>query len=409
MQRRCSGTGFPYARGVSDRFLPRLLVALNAALAAILLTGLLATWSGRTGIVSPTGVPLAADLIKHYGAGQLTAAGRTGDLYHGGHLGDWLFQVWHGRTNTGSESFDYVYPPFVAGIASWMASAPYLAWAAGFQILLVALHLGTWPWLRRSGMEGGGLFWALWLSLPVFHYNLSIGQNGGISLWILAGSALLLQRGFPVAAGLVAACLAYKPQLAPPLALFMILAGQWRFAIAAAAGSAAWAALSVAWMGWDLHQQWLETLRAMSDGTHQVLWEYNSSVPGFLGAWAGPGLRGAGTVLGLGVMAWTAWRCRHALQKAGPAPTLFAAMAASAVWSPYMLYYDLLLAAPWWLWSLKESGLRSRAAGILFWLAVLVSVNPTGLPFNPATPLLVAWWGLTLPRTAQYPRTDPSA
>lgn len=382
-----------------ERLGEKSLLTLHIAMAAVLLTGLAVSWMGRQGVMGPAGVPLAADLLKHHTAGRMVTEGRSGELYSGGHLGRRVHEACTGKEAEASAGgYDFVYPPLVAAVASWAAGLPYLAWALGFQGLLVLLHGVTWVLLVRAGLKPDLCAWAAWWGLPVFHYNLIIGQNGGLSLAIMAGSVLLLARGWPWAAGLVAACVAYKPQLAPLLVVFMVLAGQWRWAAGMAVGSAVWGLFSLALMGWDAHAAWLDALRRMSSGQHQVFLDLNPSVPGFLGAWGGRVLQGGASLAGLVVLAWNArsWRKRP-----DPGRILVAGLAGLAVWSPYMMYYDMLLAAPLALAAGRGRGWRAKAGALMFWSAALLSVNFLGCSANPATPLLLVWWCL-----AAWPERD---
>jgi hypothetical protein len=342
--------------------------------------------------MGPAGVPLAADLLKHHVAGQMVAEGRSGELYAGGHLGRRVHQAGTGiEVAPSAGGYDFVYPPLVAAVASLGVGLPYLTWALGFQVILVLLHGVAWVLLVRAGVKPDLGAWAAWWGMPVFYYNLIIGQNGGVSLAIMAGSVLLLARGWPWAAGLVASCVAYKPQLAPLLVVFMALAGQWRWAVAMAAGSAVWGLLSLALMGWDAHLAWLDALRRMSSGQHQVFLDLNPSVPGFLGAWGGRVLQGGASLVGLGVLACNAWSWRG---RSDPGRILLTGLAGLAVWSPYMMYYDMLLAAPLALAAGQGRGWRAKASTLLFWLAALLSINFLGCSANPATPLLLWWWCL---------------
>lgn len=383
-------------------------------MAALFLAGVIFSWQARQGLLNPAGVPLAGDLIKHRGAGVFVREGRENDLYHGSKLAQWVHRQWYGKDAPGLKAYDYVYPPLVAGVASLGADIPYLVWAGAAQLFLVAAHAGTYLLLRRCGLGGDVRLWAWWLGIPVVYYNLIIGQNSGLSLLILTSAALLLQHGRVLTAAVVAAGVAYKPQLLPPLFLFMCCAGQWRFALALTGASLAWGLAGLTTMGWDLHLQWLDALRRMSTGEHPVMLDLNPSVPGALGAGFGRSVQGLATLVGIGVVAWASWRAR---QLTRPSDQLFAAMAALCVWSPYMMHYDLLLAAPWWLVQLgrSERSWKHTAAAVCFWIAALLSINPLGSTLNPATPFLLTWWLWVtwktnpVPATGQNPRTEPSA
>lgn len=372
----------------------KLLLVIQLSVAGLFLTGLVVCWVGREGIKSPAGVPLAADLLKHLGAGVFVSEGRMLDLYRDSHLARWVHEAVEGEpAPSGAQGYDYVYPPWVAVVAAWGAGWPYLVWALGAQVLLVGAHAVAYVWMRGSGVVLDVRAWAAWWGLPLVYYNVIIGQNGGLSLMIFAGSGLLLARGFPLAAGLLAACTAYKPQLAPLLILFMAAAGQWRFAGGLAAGAAIWAGAGMLAAGWEAHALWLDAVRRMSSGEHPVMLELNPSVPGFVGVWGGRGVQGLVSLAGAVVLAWAGWRQRH---EKDSARVLWAALAGLCVWAPYVMYYDLLLAAPMWLVQVREGGWRAQAGGVLFWLGALLSVNSVQAVANPGTPLLLAWWVLAV-------------
>lgn len=356
------------------------------------LFGWVTNWTGREGIIGGSGVPLAGDLLNHWVAGRMVAEGRVLEIYRDSGLGREVWRVWRGGEAPRLAPYDYVYPPLAAGLASLASGLPYLGWAMGMQVLLLLCHGLVYALLRQAGLARGGweeVVW--WWGLPVMYHNLLIGQNAGLSLLFMAGAMVLQARGCPVLGGLVAAGVCYKPQVLVPVALVMAAAGRGRFLAGMLLGGVGAYAVALAWLGADAHAAWLDAVRRMASGSHPVMGYYNASLPAWVGAVGGMDAQRLAALIGFGVMVALGWWLRGVRDDAR---LLAIALATGCMASPYVMFYDWLLAAPaWMLGTGGESG-AGRWGRVLFWWGTLIAVNPQHWAANPGTPLLLAWWVL---------------
>ena len=143
----------------------------------------------------------------------------------------------------------YIYPPFFVWFCLPFSYLPFKAGAAAWVLLMAgclvaALHIIVGVTAR--GREATGF--ALLAAVPFLPTLMSIYscQNATLSLLILSGTYALLRRGHPMAAGLVFALQAFKPQLALVIGCAMLCKGQWRFVIGAALGGLVLLAASLA-------------------------------------------------------------------------------------------------------------------------------------------------------------------
>lgn len=401
----------------------RLLMVLCLASCCIFSIGLAFTWMNRNGMMSPTGVPLGADLLQHHEAARFAHEGSWSELYRDSNMGRALYARTHSGETRVVGGFNYVYPPLVAWVAGPFAGLDYLVWVACWQLAILAFYILSHrllaPWRPASGIN-----WIVAMGLPVFYYGVILAQNSSLSLLVVSASALLLSRGRPWAAGFVLSCLFYKPQIGLAIAGFLFLAGQWPCALAFGFGSLAWLGLGWVLCGQTATLAWFEVLLNMLGGSQNQVSELHQSLPGtlkvLLGRNAPPlvtasvGLAGMGIFAAIALMAgWMKSR-----RASSPEALVFLAPAAWTLFSPYVMHYDLLLAVPWWWWNLKQDlGAQSpgwiRTGGLVaassFWLACLLSINPGNLPITPAVPFLAAWFSWTVYRLSRSQPTQSPA
>jgi hypothetical protein len=221
----------PDRTGSSPRsFLPRL--ARAAAIGVALSYGGLLLWFGVTGrwIADGSGEPLVWDFLPVYVAGRLALRGQAAIAYDldGLHRAQ---QAFIGHYFPGFLGWHY--PPLFLIVAALLALLPYtaafLAWvlatAAGFAALLARIAGARAAWMG--------------LALPPAMANAMIGQNGFFTAALFAGFLLLLPSA-PLAAGLLAALLSYKPQFGLLVPVALMAGGHWRAFAAALFGVAAW-------------------------------------------------------------------------------------------------------------------------------------------------------------------------
>jgi hypothetical protein len=391
----------------------RLVTVISLAAAAVFIIGLVVTWSTREGQLSPLGVPMGADLLQHHTAARF-AQNNQWDLVYPRST-----RESPASGETVQKKFLYVYPPVVAWWGSLASGWGYLAWVAVWQIGIVATY-GAIFLLLRPWRPGGGMDTVVALGLPVFYYGLILAQNSALSLLIIVGAAHCLRTSRPWLAGLVLSCFFFKPQIGLTAAGFLFLAGYWRTSVGFGLGSLAWLALALATCGVQPHADWLHILRGTAEGKYTQVTAVFQSLPGIAAlltltdgpAWVRPLSNAVGLIL-LSLLALGEQPHRRSDPTRGPV-TLFFGMASWVLLSPYVMHYDLLLAAPWWVWNLRNDlapGLPRKirlggiAAALSFWVAALLSINPADLPVTPAIPFLLLWFIWTVARNLRIPRS----
>ncbi len=396
-------------------------ITLVLSLSSLLVFGLALgmNWIQGPGLENLAGEVKSSDLFQHYGAGVFVENGQAVDLYQGGKLGIWIRHQHKPGTDFNSSSFNYVYPPFLAWTASHLVFTGYPAFALiwlGLSVLFYLIcisQLGTF-WGRREMLFPSLLL----LGLPSLHYSLILGQNSCLSFLIICSSALLLHRQRTIAAGLVLSCLFYKPQFLPLLAGFMFIQGHFRFVLAAAAGSLLWLITGLLVCGPASYGDWLQVLQNLSSGGQLQFAELNQTVKMFvlnlLGQSAHPGkITGPlTTFLGLGLLGLAAFSVRLARpgKKWSAAHSLLLASAVMTVTSPYLMHYDLLLAAGWWCLCLLENenqGWQNKALAATFWMVSLFSINIANWPAPATAPIMLLYLFFTM-RNALVPSVRDS-
>jgi hypothetical protein len=122
--------------------------------------------------------------------------------------------------------------------------------------------------------------------------SLTSNQKGTVCLLLLTTTFVLLNRGRPLAAGMVFGLLAFKPQLAVVIAAAMLLKRQWRFVWGGALTGAALAAGSLL-LGGDVCRQYVDFATGTADylGTSGYALHKSHCLYGFFALLAGgPGL-----------------------------------------------------------------------------------------------------------------------
>ncbi len=384
----------------------RIALVLSISSFIVLSLALTMNWVQGPGIQNLVGEVKSSDLFQHYGAGKFVAENRAADLYQNAKLGQWIFDHHTAKEGVTVKGFDYVYPPLVAWVSSPWTHFSYIPYALIWLGLSILLYLISTKQLLSLYSTPQSLFWLLLLlGLPSFHYTIILGQNSTLTLLIIGSAALLLYKNQDLAAGFILSFLFYKPQFLPLLVGFMFLLGRWKFVLAAVLGSLTWLLLGVLFCGVDSYQAWLRVIQNLSSGHQNQVFNLNQTLKIFvltlLGQAEKPSLL-AGlltTFLGLSLLGLSALIVRYAPQK-NPLKTwtaahsLLLAAAVMTVASPYLMHYDLLLAAGWWVlcWREQENkGWLVPLLGALFWATSLISIN-TGDWNIPATaPLMLIY------------------
>ena len=331
-------------------------IAMIAGLGSIaLIVWLFATSSGTLDWI---GRPLGTDFSNVWTAGRMALEGRAAEAWNwDAHFA--VQRAVHHKADV--DVFGWHYPPPFLLVAAALATLPYIP----ALVLWQAVTLVPFAWMMtRLVREERRDVLLLTLAAPVTLMCLTHGHNGFLTGLLLGGGLLLLDRR-PLLAGLLFGCLIYKPQFAlivPPL----LLAGRsWRAILGAGLSAAALVAITLVVWGWPVWQAFLDSLPLTrnviieqgSTGFHKIMSPFAA-----MRLWGGSigaayAVQLAFTLAAVAGVCWFAWR-RDRLELRNAF-----VCAATAISTPYVLDYDLvvLLPALAWLW------LDGRKRGFLPW------------------------------------------
>jgi len=358
------------------------------------------------GLIDPAGHPIGADFIDPWSASWLTLHGAPSAVYE-------VPRLWSAErmaVNYAGVGFaGFHYPPTYLLIVWPLALLPYawslLAWAAiTFALYLIVM------WTIDSGRD------SLWLAIafPGALVNLTNGQNGFLTLALLGGALLTLERR-PLLAGVMFGLMSYKPQYGILVPIFLIATGRWRAIASAAITVAVLAALSLGIFG---EQTWQAFFASIPFTRHVVLEQGGSGFGKLQSAFAAARLWGFSVATSYAVQAavsliaaiaviWI-WRRTRNFE-------LHAAALATGVllMTPYMMDYDLVILALPIAW-IALDGLRSgfiaweKSLLVFAWLLPLFARSvATGL-LIPVAPLAMLLLLADIGRRAAQESTDRS-
>lgn len=350
------------------------------------------------GGLDPTGKPLGTDFIAFWSAARMMLDGApAAAAYDTARHAAAESAAFPGATNGYAP---FVYPPIFLLVCMPLGALPYLPSLAAW---LAATGYAYWRTARAWLGQTRGLALPA-LAFPAVLINAGHGQNGFLSVALFGTGALLL-RSRPFVAGLCLGALAYKPHLGLLIPIALAASRNWRaFGGAAVAALALTAASAVAfgldaWRGLptalQLVRRAVET-GELGAGKVQSVFEAarlaHASLPL---AYAAQALTAAAVAA---LVAAFAYR-RPRSPALGPV-----LIAATLLVSPYLLDYDLMLAAiplAWLFADGKASGFRTGdkavmlAAFILPLVARLIGMR-TGVVIAPA--VLFALLAITVRR-----------
>jgi hypothetical protein len=294
--------------------------------------------------------------VSFYAAGSLADAGTPALAYD---AAAHLAAEEHATTPGISYQFFY-YPPVFLLLCAPLARLPYLASFLLFEAatLVPAVLVG-----RRILGERGWAALAPMLAFPPVLWTLGLGQNAFLTAALFGAATLLVERR-PVVAGLLLGALCYKPHFGLLVPVALAAGGHWR-AFAAAAGSAlGLALLSLGLFGWETWHAFFLTA-AGSPATYE---SGRIQLAGMVSPFAAVRLLGGGpqaayavqaaATLGAAALVGSLWRRGSSL------PVRAAALAAgTALATPVILVYDLVLAAVALAWLVRAGSER----GFLPW------------------------------------------
>src|SRR5215469_302896 len=358
------------------------------------------------GLIDPAGHPIGADFIDPWSASWLTLHGTASAVYEV----PLLWSAERMAVNYAGVGFaGFHYPPTYLLIVWPLALLPYawslLAWAAiTFALYLIVM------WTIDSGLD------SLWLAIafPGALVNLTNGQNGFLTLALLGGALLTLERR-PLLAGVLFGLMSYKPQYGILVPIFLLATGRWRAIASAAITVALLAALSLGIFG---EQTWQAFFASIAFTRHVVLEQGGSGFGKLQSAFAAARLwgfsvatsyavQGAVSLIATLVAIWI-WRRTRNFE-------LHAAALATGVllMTPYMMDYDLVILALPIAW-IALDGLRSgfvaweKSLLVFAWLLPLFARSvATGL-LIPVAPLAMLLLLGDIGRRAAQESTDRS-
>lgn len=229
------------------------------------------------GIVVPAG--LGWDFANFYDAGRRVAAGQISDLY--APLSPIAGRAPQGTTGFFGTPISAVFYVPMSGLSPeaalvWFKIQNVAAFAAAFA-LLFAFYRRLTPAGDRAGWEFAALFTGACLIFQPFWTVFRVGGQTTPTVLLLLTVAMIGHtrgRFWVSAIGVVAATL-IKPALAPAL-LFLLCVSGLAFIRAVAVVLAVTGLISLAWLGWPVHVDFLELM--LKSGQLTYAWYYNSSL-----------------------------------------------------------------------------------------------------------------------------------
>ena len=336
------------------------------------------------GLIDRNGKPIGTDFSSFYAAGSLALEGRAADAYTPAkHYA--REQREFGET---TPYYSWNYPPVFLLIAAPLAALPYPLALGLFQATSFGLYLLVIAAILAPARQRDPVFARNWLpvaaAFPAVLINLGHGQNGFLTAGLLGAALVTLEQ--PILSGLCIGLLCYKPQFALVIPVALLAAGRWGVIASAALTVAALVAVSSFCFGID---SWTAFL-ALSETSRKVLLEQGSvGYEKLQSAFAAVRLWGGSVPLSYAVqgvvsalaVAATAWAWRVSDNRALKAALL---VTATALTSPHLLDYDLVLVAPalaFLTLVMQQDGARyyDKSLMALIWITPLMARSAAGL------------------------------
>jgi hypothetical protein len=307
------------------------------------------------GVVALTTIfadPYQMDFIAYWAAGRLAVEGQAAGAYD---------LALHRAVEQGAiplaGALPFAYPPCFLVLLAPFGLLAYPAAAANWVLLTFA------GWCAMMRRWAPAMPW-LTLSFPPLLINVITGQAGFLVAALFVGGMALLPKR-PLLAGLLLGLLVVKPQLGLVLPLVLLAGREWRAFAGAAASAIGLCLLSLILFGPEPWQAWVANAGRIAEIASEGLagWHRMASVYGALRlaglaaapAWA---LHGLVALAAAAAAAWVWYRTTEIGARAG------ALAAATALASPYLFVYDLMILVAPFLWLIGR--------GRLLWLLGLV-------------------------------------
>lgn len=314
------------------------LRAYSLILLALALLALGALAATSNGLNDYQGRPLGTDFSNVYAAGKYVLDGKPEAPFNPPLQHKKEQEIFGEKT----PFYGWHYPPIFLFLAAALASLPYLAALTIWQAATLALYLVS----IRSILPRTET-WLPALAFPAVFINIAHGHNGFLTAALIGGGLWLLERK-PVAAGILFGLLIYKPQFGVLIPLALLAGGYWRaFASAGITVIVLCVAAYLAFgMGvWEAFRESMTFTREVVLEQGQTGFQKIQSVFAAVRLLGGPvGLAYAAQAITFAVAAFCLiriWRSHAAF-----ALKASALIAASMLATPYLLDYDLMIAAP---------------------------------------------------------------
>lgn len=288
---------------------------------------------------------------------------------------------------TDTPLYGWHYPPYFLVLAALLARLPYLPALFVWQGTTLVLYLAI---IRKIQPHRYTVLLAL--AFPAVFVTLTHGQNAFLTASLLGGGLLVL-RSRPVLSGVLFALLAYKPQFALVVPVFLLVGQCWTTIASACVTLVLLTAATLAAFGaapWEAFVQNLAFSRKVVLESGATGWEKIQSAFSAIRMWNGSveaayAVQGGVSVLVIAGLAW-AWsrRCDPRL-KCALVPV------ACLLVTPYSLDYDMVILAPAIAFFVSYRLERERMAWeemvlTVAWAAPLVArtLGAIGIPFGLA-------------------------
>ena len=354
---------------------------LRRAVRAVLLlqvAGFAFMVAGTHGAFAPQPVPpTTTDFASFYAAGLLADRGQAGLAYA---------PVAHqaaeeGAIAPGVEEKRFLNPPVFLLVCAPLAHLPYLAAFVLFETTGFVLWLG----LATRIAGGGGVAAMALAGVPSVWWALGWGQNSFLSASLMSAGTLLLPRR-PMWAGAAFGVLCFKPHFGVLVPVALLAGRQWRAVLGAVASATLLCALSMACFG-------LESWRAFLDMASQARVTIESGIQlsghvdlggaarliGVPAGWSWA-LQATSALAAAACVAWLWSRSRSSDAPARRARCNAALIAGTLSAMPFVLFYDLVMAATAAAWLARAARVEGWRPGERALLAGLWVVDLLAFP-----------------------------
>lgn len=330
--------GFKAALASGDWLSAQRIRAYSLILFGLAVLALVALFATSQGLNDYQNRPLGTDFSNVYAAGKYVLDGKPAAPFEPALQHRKEQEIFGEKT----PFYGWHYPPFFLLLAAALALLPYLAALAIWQLSTLALYLVS---IRAILPHRDALLAAL--AFPAVLINLTHGHNGFLTAALIGGGLYLLDRK-PVAAGILLGLLVYKPQFGVLIPLALAAGGYWRSFLAAAATVLILCAASYFVFGPEV---WIAFRESMSFTREIVLEKGDTGFHKIQSVFAAVRLLGGSVATAYAlqaivmvlVAACIVWLWRRAIAFPLKAAAL---IAGSMLATPYLLDYDLMIAAP---------------------------------------------------------------